>query len=89
MPLANFSRLSKKLNLNPARKALIRLHMRRLIWALVFQICFKGLFPCSSLHSLVEIDHEIFSMIILSLELIEEGKLSVSGKRMYKYWITA
>ena len=27
-------------------------------------------------------DHEIFSMIILSLLLIQEGQLSVSGKRM-------
>ena len=27
----------------------------------------------------VEIDHEIFSMVILSLPLIQEGQLSVSG----------
>ena len=27
-------------------------------------------------------DHEIFSTIILSLPLIQEGQLSVSGKRM-------
>ena len=33
-------------------------------------------------HSFVEIDHEIFSAIILSLLLIQEGQLSVSGKRM-------
>ena len=33
-------------------------------------------------HSFVEIDHEIFSMVILSLRLIQEGKLSVSGERM-------
>ena len=33
-------------------------------------------------HSFVEIDHEIFSMVILSLPLIQEGQLSVSGKRM-------
>ena len=33
-------------------------------------------------HSSVEIDHEIFSTIILSLPLIQEGQLSVSGKRM-------
>ena len=33
-------------------------------------------------HSFVEIDHEIFSMVILSLPLIQEGKLSVSGERM-------
>ena len=33
-------------------------------------------------HSFVEIYHEIFSMAILSLPLIQEGQLSVSGKRM-------
>ena len=33
-------------------------------------------------HSSVEIDREIFSMVILSLPLIQEGQLSVSGKRM-------
>ena len=27
-------------------------------------------------------DHEIFSMVILSLPLIQEGHLSVSGERM-------
>ena len=33
-------------------------------------------------HSFVEIDHEIFSMVILSLPLIQEGQLSVSRERM-------
>ena len=33
-------------------------------------------------HSFVEIDHEIFSNVILSLPLIQEGQLSVSGERM-------
>ena len=33
-------------------------------------------------HSFVEIDHEIFSTVILSLPLIQEGLLSVSGERM-------
>ena len=33
-------------------------------------------------HSFVEIDQEIFSTVILSLPLIQEGQLSVSGKRM-------
>ena len=32
--------------------------------------------------SFVEIDHEIFSSVILSLPLIQEGQLSVSGERM-------
>ena len=39
--------------------------------------------PCRGRqHSFVEIDHEIFSMVILSLPLIQEGLLSVSGGRM-------
>ena len=33
-------------------------------------------------HSFMEIDHEIFSKVILSLLLIQEGQLSVSGERM-------
>ena len=32
-------------------------------------------------HSFVEIDHEIFSTVNLSLPLIQEGQLSVSGER--------
>ena len=33
-------------------------------------------------HSVMEIDYEIFSMVILFLPLIQEGQLSVSGERM-------
>ena len=33
-------------------------------------------------HSFVETDHEIFSTVILSLPLIQEGQLSVSGERI-------
>ena len=33
-------------------------------------------------HSFMEIDHEIFSTVSLSLPLIQEGQLSVSGERM-------
>ena len=33
-------------------------------------------------HSFLEIDHEIVSMVILSLLLIHEGQLSISGERM-------
>ena len=33
-------------------------------------------------HSFMEIDHEIFSKVILSLLLIQERQLSVSGERM-------
>ena len=42
-----------------------------------------GFNPCRGRqHSFVETDHDIFSMVILSLLLIQEGQLSVSGKRM-------
>ena len=33
-------------------------------------------------HTFMEIDREIFSTVILSLPLIQEGQLSVSGERM-------
>ena len=33
-------------------------------------------------HSFMEIDHEIFYTVFLSLPLIQEGQLSVSGERM-------
>ena len=39
--------------------------------------------PCQGRqHSFMEIDHEIFSTVILFLPLIQEGQLSVSGERM-------
>ena len=41
-----------------------------------------GSTPAGQQHSFVEIDHEIFSTFILSLPLIQEGQLSVSGERM-------
>ena len=34
-------------------------------------------------HSFLEIDHEIFSMVILTLPLIQEGQLSASGERLH------
>ena len=41
-------------------------------------------------HSFIEIDHEIFSTVILSLPLIQEGKLSVTCERMCtECWLTA
>ena len=38
--------------------------------------------PLDQQHSFVEIDPAIFSTVILSHSLIQEGQLSVSGKRM-------
>ena len=40
-------------------------------------------------NSFVEIDHKIFSTVIISLPLIQEGQLSVSGERMCTIWLTA
>ena len=41
-----------------------------------------GSTPAGRQHSFVEIDHEIFSTVILPLPLIQDGQLSVSGERM-------
>ena len=38
--------------------------------------------PPGPQHSFMEIDHEILSTVILSLQLIQEGHLSVSSERM-------
>ena len=38
--------------------------------------------PQGQQHSFMEIDREIFSTVILSLPLIQEGQLSVSSERM-------
>ena len=48
----------------------------------------RGFNPCGRQHSFV-IDHEIFSTVILSLPLIHEGQLSVSGEECAQYWLTA
>ena len=43
----------------------------------------QGFDPCwVRQHSFLEIDHEIFSMVLLFLPLILEGQLSVSCERM-------
>ena len=42
----------------------------------------------AGLATFVEIDHEIFSMVILSLPLIQEGQLSVSGERIGPILVT-
>ena len=39
--------------------------------------------PPGRQHSFMEIDHEIFSTVLLSLPLIQKGQLSVSGERMW------
>ena len=44
-----------------------------------------GLTKLDLQHSFIEIDREIFSTVILSLLLIQEGQLSVSGKRITQY----
>ena len=42
-----------------------------------------GWIPTRPGNTFVEADYEIFSKVILSLPLIPEGHLSVSGKRMH------
>ena len=45
--------------------------------------------PLGQQYSVVETDHGIFSAVILSLPLIQEGQLSVSRKRKCSwYWLT-
>ena len=44
--------------------------------------------PLGRQYSFNEIDHEIISTVILSLPLIQEGQLSVSGKECAQYWST-
>ena len=47
----------------------------------------RGFDPYVRQHSFVEIGHKIISTAILSLPLIQEGQLSVTGERMCtKYW---
>ena len=46
-----------------------------LSWRLIMKYFLRSFSP-------LEIDHEIFSTVILSLPLIQEGQLSVSGERM-------
>ena len=40
-------------------------------------------------HLFVEIDHEIFSMVILSLLLIQRGNCQFLAKECAQYWLTA
>ena len=40
-------------------------------------------------HSFVEIDHEIFSTVIVSLPLIQEGSCQFLANECAQYWLTA
>ena len=42
----------------------------------------RGQPPRGQQHCFVKIDYEIFSTVILPLQLIQEGQLSVSGERI-------
>ena len=48
-------------------------------------------YPCQVwLHCFVDIDDILSSRVILSLSLIQEGHLSLSGKKnVHKYWLIA
>ena len=53
-------------------------------WASDWRLGGRGFDPRQGRqHSFLEIDHEIFSTVILSLPLIQEGQLSVSGERRH------
>ena len=57
--------------------------------SLIADLGVVSLIPAWS-HTFVEIDHEIFSMVILLLPLIQEGLVSVTRESMcMKYWLTA
>ena len=43
--------------------------------------------PSNRQYSFVEIDYEIFSMVILSFPLIQEGQLSISAGGPIAWWI--
>ena len=53
----------------------------QLVVRLAEELEIPGLTP-SLAHTSVEIDHEIFSTVILPFSLIQEGHLSVTGKSM-------
>ena len=55
--------------------------MARLVAGLVIRRLRVQPPPCQQ-HSFVEVDHEIFSSVILFLPLIQKGQLSVSGERI-------
>ena len=70
-----------------------RLNVRQMFWVHLLSMKYlmasksKELRSCPPLYacklrSFVEIDHEIFSGVILSLPLIQEGQLSVSVEKM-------
>ena len=49
-----------------------------------------GVNPCRGRqHSFMEIDQEIFSTVILSLSLIQEGSCQFLAKECAQYWLTA
>ena len=50
--------------------------------SLIADLGVVSLIPSQS-HTFLEIDHEIFSMVILFLQLIQEGLVSVTSERMY------
>ena len=55
---------------------------RWLIWMRIRLKIRRVRSPPGRQHSFEEIDHEILSTVILSITLIQEGQLSVSGERM-------
>ena len=60
----------------------VKLYIWQLHRILVLIQVFINIVMLGNKYSFVEIDPEILSRVILSLPLIQEGQLSVSGKRM-------
>ena len=77
-------RCERYVNHNRRKYTTVSCQPRWLMWKKV-RLVIRRLFvqpPPGWQHSFMEIFHEIFCMVILSLPLIQEGQLSVSGKRM-------
>ena len=60
---------------------MLNIHTPDLVGSLIADPWVVSLIPARS-HSLTKIDHEIFSMVILLLPLIQDGLLSVASESM-------
>ena len=64
-------------------------HLAQSVVSLIANQGVAGLSPSQATYFRGDIYHEIISMVILPLPLIQEGQISVSGKSMCtKYWLT-
>ena len=61
---------------------MLNIHTPCFVWSLITDQGVVSLTSARS-HSLTKIDHEVFSMVILLLPLIQEGLLSVASESMH------